>query len=577
MSVLLGLAASRGGLAVASAEDAAGEVPQPRTATLPPEEYLALVQDAEKQFRAFNYEQALPLYRRLVEVNPYHQPSWNRLARCEERTEHYDRAIAAYEKLIELGFDAAGGHNEYQIARMYAQSHDGERTMDWLERALAARHEHSNVMRTDPRFEFLRDDPRFIRLAALPVDADKVDRGEKWRRDLDHLLREAARMHVQWREGDRAARFTEAVQTIRAKVADLTDGDILAEIQKALVLLGDGHTRPHFGGRKTLPLRLYFFSDGLFVIDAAEPYRDLIGCRVERLGGADIERLKQLLATVESRDNPMGIIWLGPFELVKPWLLKSLGLMPAEGPLSLDVVDRAGKTRTVAIEPADGPRYNGDLPPSRLADAPPPPRYMSKMETAYWFEPLPDAEALYFQFNSVGGQKGDTLDRFADRLQAQFESQRPKAVIVDLRHNGGGDTYLYLNLLKTLIHYERDNPQARYYALVGRGTFSAAQNFTNDLDRLTEAVFVGEPTGSRPKAAGESTGVVLPYSGAALSISTRYHQHAYPTDSRIWVAPDFRVELSSEDYFANRDPALDAVLAFVRAQTTAAKSAASGP
>jgi hypothetical protein len=100
--------------------------------------------------------------------------------------------------------------------------------------------------------------------------------------------------------------------------------------------------------------------------------------------------------------------------------------------------------------------------------------------------------------------------------------------------------------------------------VIGRATFSAAQNFTNDVDRLTGTIFVGEPTGSRPSFAGEGTMAVLPYSGIGLSISTRLHQHAYATDRRIWIAPDVPAELSSADYFANRDPALDAIQAIVK-------------
>ncbi len=134
---------------------------------------------------------------------------------------------------------------------------------------------------------------------------------------------------------------------------------------------------------------------------------------------------------------------------------------------------------------------------------------------------------------------------------------------MDLRHNGGGDTYLYPPLLKTLLFYELTQPDGRIFALIGRNTFSAAQNFTNDVDRLTAAVFVGEPTGSRPSFVGESTRVVLPYSDVGVSISTRLHQHAYATDRRIWVAPDIPVALSSTDYFANRDPALAAILEII--------------
>ena len=55
----------------------------------------------------------------------------------------------------------------------------------------------------------------------------------------------------------------------------------------------------------------------------------------------------------------------------------------------------------------------------------------------------------------------------------------------------------------------------------------------------------------------------FPYSGLTMTISTRYHQ-TDDQDRRTWIAPKIPVALSSEDYFANRDPVMDAVLETIR-------------
>ena len=94
--------------------------------------------------------------------------------------------------------------------------------------------------------------------------------------------------------------------------------------------------------------------------------------------------------------------------------------------------------------------------------------------------------------------------------------------------------------------------------LTGRNTFSAAQNFIAQLDRRTRAIFVGEPSSSKPNFVGEENDLTLPWSGAIVSISTRYHENI-PGDKRQWIEPDIKVDLSSSDYFANRDPVLQRV------------------
>jgi hypothetical protein len=44
------------------------------------------------------------------------------------------------------------------------------------------------------------------------------------------------------------------------------------------------------------------------------------------------------------------------------------------------------------------------------------------------------------------------------------------------------------------------------------------------------------------------------------SISNRYHE-TIPGDTRMFIPPDIPFELSSADYFANRDPLLELVRA----------------
>ena len=70
---------------------------------------------------------------------------------------------------------------------------------------------------------------------------------------------------------------------------------------------------------------------------------------------------------------------------------------------------------------------------------------------------------------------------------------------------------------------------------------------------------MGEPSGSRPNFTGESSRVVLPYSGLGMSISSRYWQDSWPEDRRQWVSVQVPTPLSSTDYFSNHDPSLSAL------------------
>jgi hypothetical protein len=206
-------------------------------------------------------------------------------------------------------------------------------------------------------------------------------------------------------------------------------------------------------------------------------------------------------------------------------------------------------------------RVNFELIPSKLPDAGKPPLYLAHADDVLWMDALEEGRVLYVLFNVVRDGPTESIAGFAERMKQRLsESPDIHAVVVDVRNNGGGNSFLYPPLVKALVYFEQLRSDARLYLIMGRQTFSACQNFVTDLDTWTDAVFVGEPSGSRPNAIGESTFSILPYSGLRAGISSRYHQESYPGDDRKWIAPDVPLGLESSDYFANRDPILDTVL-----------------
>jgi hypothetical protein len=199
------------------------------------------------------------------------------------------------------------------------------------------------------------------------------------------------------------------------------------------------------------------------------------------------------------------------------------------------------------------------LPPSKVPGAPAAPLYLKNVPQNFWFTPLGGDSVLYVQFNQVQDAPDETLAAFAGRLAATLTAGHPRTLIVDVRHNNGGNLGLLTPLVNVLHDYDSSRPDARTYVLMGRNTFSAAQVFLGRMDRETNARFAGEPSSSRPNFVGEENPVQLPWSGAIGSISNRYHE-TIPGDTREWIAPSIRYSPSARDYFANKDSLLDLVL-----------------
>jgi C-terminal processing protease CtpA/Prc len=104
-----------------------------------------------------------------------------------------------------------------------------------------------------------------------------------------------------------------------------------------------------------------------------------------------------------------------------------------------------------------------------------------------------------------------------------------------------------------------DRP-GRLFVITGRITFSAAANFATDLEQETGAIFAGEAMGGSPNLYGDARQIHLPYGTQDLYMATRYWERSTPDDQRITIEPTIGVSLSSADYFAGRDPVLDAIL-----------------
>jgi hypothetical protein len=412
-----------------------------------------------------------------------------------------------------------------------------------------------------------------VALSVLVVGSARVEAGslrtqdriEGWYSDLDRWLEAVERDHYVWHEKGLPDELLTQAQWLREHIPELSDQRILLELNRVSVFAGDGHTSVSpFATRfetTALPLRFYFFADGVFVIDASPGFEQRIGSQVLAIGGTDANELLPRLRDYVCRDNDQGARWSGPTLLRLTGTLEAIaeGIEPARIPVTLRTP--AGEVTVVEFQPAREAPSSGTpkLVPSRLPDAPPPPMYLQDVARSHWFRKL-DERTLYAQINQIVNAPEQTFSTFAEQLGTALTEQKPARLVIDLRHNNGGDASLLGPMMRALKEYEHSRSGAEIVVLMGRNTFSAAQVFLAQIDRDTGALFAGEPSSSRPNFVGETNVVRLPWSGGSANISNRYHE-TIPGDTREFIPPDLPFEISSKDYFANRDPLLELVLA----------------
>lgn len=395
---------------------------------------------------------------------------------------------------------------------------------------------------------------------------------EQWREDLRFMAAELQRRHANPFHTVSRERFAASVAELDARIPSLQRNEIIVGLMRLAAMVGDGHTRvdPRKDARfgfPSLPLKLYLFEDGVYIRAATPARAALVGARIEAIGGVPIGEAVRRVSELASRDNEIGPKLFVPLYLNMPDILHALGLSKRRDAAELRL--RSGGrvwTETVTageVEPLWPPDTDVSLiTPKGWVDSrktPQPPLWLQAPLDYHRLVELPERRALYVQLNMVTGIAGQTLDQFAQRISERARVVNPKAVVLDLRLNQGGNGNLRQRLVRELIKTE--DADTRLFVLTWRGTFSASQFILDDLDRLTDAVFIGEPASSKPISYGDAYRTPLPNSGIQVRSSIVYWKEGQNHAPWTWV--DLAVPLSFADYAAGRDPALEAALSYV--------------
>jgi hypothetical protein len=383
------------------------------------------------------------------------------------------------------------------------------------------------------------------------------------RAELDRALGQLEAIHPEPFHAVAREEFVAELEVLKEALPGMTPDEAMVGLMRLWARLSverDGHQFAFLReGRDepVLPLRVYEFEEGVFITAAMDQQSDLAGTRLVSVGGHPIDEVLAALEPLVPRDGPATLPAFRPIYLLKVAVLRGLGLV-GEGDVELEVDDGSG-TRTASVAPvpvaefeawAGWLAYTG-LPPREGL------RATEQRDETIWVERLPQG-VIYVRYPAVLDIPQATIDEL-DAMAAEHAHDR---IVIDLRQNPGGDNHNYVNLLSLLTSPEIDRP-GRLVVLTDRVTFSAAANFATEIEQGTQARFVGEAPGGGLNFWDDVDWVhlddyVVPM---RVAVSVRYWEKSTPDDPRLTIEPDLAVPTRAADYFAGRDPVLDAALA----------------
>lgn len=396
-------------------------------------------------------------------------------------------------------------------------------------------------------------------------DASELDAGG-WTTDLAALEETLTEASPGFRDAAGPG-FSDSVAALRRAIPELPDHRILAGFARLAAMGGDGHTelwlRQPGGPFRRLPVSFRWFSDGPRVTFAHPDDREVLGGRLLRIGTMSVDSALEAIAPFLSRDNRMELLYTGPVYLRTPELLEAAGVTTSIDGAQIEVETASGAVRVLdlpAVDPdtVDTSGWIGarDLAPEQR------PRYERRMMTdLYWFEHLPDSNTLYLQVNrSRDAAEGEDLAAFTERFLKEADRIRPDRLVVDLRHNVGGNFHLTESLAAEIGRRPYLAEERRLFVVLSRMTFSAGVMLAVQLLRAGEPLLVGEVSRGDPNGSYDVAVVRLPRSRAELEYTTARHRPMPEIEHRDHLPLDVEIPLTYEDWAAGRDPVMDWIL-----------------
>jgi hypothetical protein len=288
-------------------------------------------------------------------------------------------------------------------------------------------------------------------LASAPLLSRTRD--DRWRQDLQYLAAALPKTHPNLFAQMTQADFTQAIAQLNDAIPSKADYEIIVEMARIVALAGDGHTsldlRQNRAVFRSYPLRLYWFDDGLYVIEAAVNNYRALGRKLVQIGDTPIDQAYAAVSTLISHENDRWVKFLSPDYLTTPEILRALHIAPD--------LDRA----SFAFEDTDGSRFTLDLAAPPRGDTvtslgvphkarPAPPLYRRNRSLWYWFDYLPDTKLLYLKYDVCASTPTLPFPDFASQVGDFVNSHDAQYYVLDLRNNEGGNDAVILPLLQGL-------------------------------------------------------------------------------------------------------------------------------
>jgi len=338
--------------------------------------------------------------------------------------------------------------------------------------------------------------------------------------------------------------FNELIDELQSKAASMSIAEFTMGVAAAVAISDNAHTNVRLfqsvDGFNSLPVRFFWFADGLYVVRARPSHAHLLGARLTSYDGTAPENLvTKLKPYIGGNDHYLR--YHSPIFLASPAAMHTAGLAksPDQVTLELQLTEHSASNVVINSEERTTPisRVHGhplSINSQQEMDSGNAWQYLESSVTSasyfgrnpdliLWSEELPN-NGYYLRLRLITDDGERELKSWLKELSDRYSTTPLEYLVVDVRSTNGGDYMKTKNFAGRVSDIL--TPDGRVYLLTDEGTFSAAiVTVAYAVESAgAYAIIVGAPMGDDEQFWAESSGrFTLPNSGIEIWIATGYH------------------------------------------------------
>lgn len=279
-------------------------------------------------------------------------------------------------------------------------------------------------------------------------------------------------------------KFDSEIISLKKDIEEKNKEEQIFALRRLVALIGDAHTKviDKTTNKKKLPFIALPYTGHSIIVQVESQYSELAGKELLKINNIDIKTILQKFLPIISYDTTGYAELLCHYECYFSDSLKFINVINNETEIPITVKDTLSNTiKTFTVKLTDG------ITKPTFAHLAP-----TLSQSRYYYANLIDKNTLFIQYNVCEEIPDLPMNRFSDILTEKLSSNLPQKIIVDLRHNTGGNSYVIKPLLKTLKNFITKG--SKIFCLIGAETFSSGVMAASDLKEIG-AILVGEEVG----------------------------------------------------------------------------------